>query len=125
MVGSDAGNNEDDDTNFVLSRAGVDTFPDENEEEMAGQVGVEGNGNEDVGFGDADYFDMKDILELSGRRDVSEKDDIIKDLKDNCISKNSISTYTSAIVLFLLYIYTGMCWDEGVAKPDSPVGSIV
>ena len=63
----------------------------------------EGDNDHDVGFGNADYFDVNDILELSDT--VESSTDIIKDLKDNCISKNSKSTYTCTLVSFILYIY--------------------
>ena len=64
-------------------------------------TGGDTSNDHDVGFGDADYFNVKDVLELS---DTVESNDVIKDLKDNCISRNSKSTYTCTLVSFILYI---------------------
>ena len=58
-----------------------------------------GDNDHDVGFGNADYFDVNDILELSDTVELSS--DIIKDLKDNCISK--IRNLLTLVLLFLLF----------------------
>ena len=81
-------NNEQDETNIQV----------DNESATGGDTN-----DHDVGFGNADYFDVNDILELSDT--VESSSDIIKDLKGNCISKNSKSTYTCTLVSFILYIY--------------------
>ena len=100
----------DADIGFNFSRGEVDVIMDEEELDVA-EMQEDENDNtvsndlsDCVGFGNADYFDVKDILELSDKVGPTSLD-IIQELKDNCISKGSKSTYTSSIVLFLSYIY--------------------
>ena len=94
----------DDDIDFNLARAAVeDNDDDEAILEDDRLVGDVDNVDHNVGFGNADYFDVNEILELSAN--IVSSSDIIQDLKDNCIAKKSKNTYTSTIVLFILYIY--------------------
>ena len=72
---------------------------DEDETNIVDNESATGGDNDhDVGFGNADYFDVNDILQLS--ETVGSSSDIIRDLKDNFISK--IRNLLTLVLLFLL-----------------------
>lgn len=102
--GLDNSDEHDADMGFALSRGDVDRIMDEEELDEEAKEDENNYNEENIGFGNADYFDVKDVLELSDKVGPASLN-IIDDLKDNCISQNSKTTYTSSLVLFLTYIY--------------------
>ena len=70
---------------------------------------------EDVGFGNADMYDVTELLENlneSQNLEVKKEEDglvsteeVINKLKHGCVAKNSLRAYTASLILFLIYIY--------------------
>jgi len=86
-------NNNDIAFNTVLAAVEEDNDNDEDTNNKVEEDTVVGGDDVDhnVGFGNADDFDVNDILELSGN--IQSSSDIIQYLKENCIYSNSKSTY--------------------------------
>ena len=83
--------NEDEDINIIVE-----------DDTVVGGINLDHN----VGFGNPSNSDVNDVLELSVN--IESSSDIIKDMKDNCISQNSKYTYTYTLVLSILYVYISM-----------------
>ena len=72
--------------------------------------------DEDVGFGNADMYDVTELLEnlhdsentlvvKKEEEGLASTDEVINKLKHGCVAKNSLRAYTASLTLFLIYIY--------------------
>jgi len=97
---------DDEDFHLQMLQANQDE-----EYDSSNEVEVE---DEDIGFGNADMYDVTELLEYGGEDTGTEEDDngkgvitdkVINNLKHGCVAKNSLRSYTTALSTFLIYIF--------------------
>ena len=59
-----------------------------------------------IGFGNADIFDVEDLIVLAGDTKIGNNEkDVFQDLRDSCVAPKSQNGYLSAIIILLYHNY--------------------
>ena len=100
-------NQDDDDVGIAVHMADREDDADEDVNEGVEDLFNDDEGN--VGFGSPDFYDVKELIELSLEdADIGaeyESQDEVKQLKKDYIGKNSKISYRYSLINFLFYIF--------------------